>query len=91
MEVSTPYSFISTFNFDAAAIDMGFFRYYKELEDCGLIKPMTCEVENDKNRPDGTSHYITPSGMSSLVKHYLSTSGLYRHTLHSSLFSSIVK
>ncbi|XP_068455372.1 renalase isoform X2 [Clinocottus analis] len=50
------------------------FRFYSELVSAGVLQPLDSLVEGLKHR-DGEQHYVTPRGMSSLVKHFLSQSG----------------
>ncbi|XP_053197623.1 renalase [Scomber japonicus] len=47
---------------------------YSELLSSGVIRPLDGLIEGLKQR-DGVQDYVTPRGMSSLVKHFLSESG----------------
>lgn len=48
--------------------------FYSELLAAGILKPLDCIIEGLKQK-DNSSNYVTPLGMSSLVKHFLSESG----------------
>ncbi|XP_071479307.1 renalase-like [Diadema antillarum] len=51
--------------------------YYKDLLDNGLIKSLAGKIEGVREKyfnPD-TKNYVTPNGISSIVKHYLKESG----------------
>ncbi|XP_074484631.1 renalase [Sebastes fasciatus] len=47
---------------------------YSELLSAGVLQPLTSPVEGLKHR-DGNTDYMTPLGIGSLVKHFLSESG----------------
>ncbi|XP_053495434.1 renalase isoform X2 [Ictalurus furcatus] len=49
--------------------------FYQELLNHGIFKPLEARVEGMMAIEEGTVNYITPSGMSSVVKHYLKESG----------------
>ncbi|XP_037319559.2 renalase [Pungitius pungitius] len=49
-------------------------RFYSELLSAGVLQPLDSLVEGLKHR-DGDENYVTPQGMSSVVKHFLSQSG----------------
>uniref|UniRef100_A0A672FEY9 Renalase, FAD-dependent amine oxidase n=1 Tax=Salarias fasciatus TaxID=181472 RepID=A0A672FEY9_SALFA len=51
--------------------------FYSELLAAGVLKPLDCIIEGLKQK-DISYNYVTPLGMSSLVKHFLSESG--KHT-----------
>ncbi|XP_044034906.1 renalase isoform X2 [Siniperca chuatsi] len=48
--------------------------FYSELLSSGVLQPLDCLVEGLKQR-DGSRDYMTPLGMCSVVKHFLSESG----------------
>ncbi|XP_054455227.1 renalase isoform X2 [Anoplopoma fimbria] len=49
-------------------------RFYSELLSAGVLQPLDSLVEGLKHK-DGSEDYMTPLGMGSLVKHFLSESG----------------
>ncbi|XP_058262596.1 renalase [Hemibagrus wyckioides] len=49
--------------------------FYQELLTHGIFEPLEATVEGMMTMEEGTVHYVTPSGMSSIVKHYLKESG----------------
>ncbi|KAF7705212.1 renalase isoform X1 [Silurus meridionalis] len=58
--------------------------FYQELLMHGIFKPLEATVEGMSPMEQGTIHYITPSGTSSIVKYYLKESGaevLFGHQL----------
>lgn len=55
-------------------LDLHTFRFYSELLSAGVLQPLDSLVEGLKHR-DGDENYMTPQGMSSVVKHFLSQSG----------------
>ncbi|XP_057214546.1 renalase isoform X1 [Triplophysa rosa] len=61
--------------------------FYEELLAQDLLKPLVVPVEDMMYKEDGILNYVTPSGISSIVKHYLNKSAgaevLYnRHVTH---------
>ena len=53
------------------------YRFYDELLNAGTLKEFTGKIIGP-NRFDGNSkHFVTPSGINSLVKHFLSQVGKY--------------
>ncbi|XP_013878767.1 renalase [Austrofundulus limnaeus] len=48
--------------------------FYSELLSAGVLQLLDCQVEGLKQKP-GDKNYVTPRGMSSVVKHFLSESG----------------
>ncbi|XP_037547238.1 renalase [Nematolebias whitei] len=63
--------------------------FYSELLSAGVLQPLHCHIEGLQQK-HGQENYVTPRGMSSVVKHFLSESGadlfferhvtgLYRH------------
>lgn len=48
--------------------------FYSELLTAGVLKPLDCIIEGLREK-DISLNYVTPRGMSSLVKHFLSESG----------------
>lgn len=48
--------------------------WYSELLSAGLLQPLSALIEGLRHA-DGSQNYVTPLGMSSVVKHYLSESG----------------
>ncbi|XP_026993483.1 renalase isoform X2 [Tachysurus fulvidraco] len=49
--------------------------FYQELLTHGVLKPLEATVVGMMAMEEGTEHYVTPSGMSSIVKHYLKEAG----------------
>lgn len=49
-------------------------RYHDELISNGLLVPLSGTIEGENSDKD-TVHYVTPTGVSSLVKHFLQKSG----------------
>ncbi|XP_063968829.1 renalase-like isoform X1 [Lytechinus pictus] len=52
-------------------------RYYKDLTEAGLIQPLSGKIEGIKEKyvnPE-TKNYVTPKGISSIVKHFIQKSG----------------
>lgn len=45
--------------------------FYEELVGAGILSPLTCKFEGMKNTAEDTKHFVTPQGISSLVKHFL--------------------
>lgn len=50
-------------------------RFYDELLLNGIFKPLHTTVEGFMTKEEGIANYVTPFGMSSIVKHYLRESG----------------
>lgn len=50
------------------------FSFYSELLSSGVLQPLHGLIEGLK-QSDDCSNYVTPLGMSSVVKHFLSQSG----------------
>ncbi|XP_047464367.1 renalase isoform X2 [Mugil cephalus] len=48
--------------------------FYSELLSAGILQPLDCPIEGLKHKED-SENYVTPLGVSSLVKHFLSQSG----------------
>lgn len=48
--------------------------FYSELLSAGVLQPISCQIEGLRHK-DGSQDYMTPLGMGSLVKHFLSESG----------------
>lgn len=48
--------------------------WYSELLSVGILQPLNSLIEGQRNS-DGSQNYVTPLGMSSVVKHFLSESG----------------
>ncbi|XP_030631552.1 renalase isoform X2 [Chanos chanos] len=49
--------------------------FYEELLDHGILKPLETTVEGMMSKEEGLLNYVTPMGVSSIVKHYLKESG----------------
>lgn len=49
--------------------------FYQELLTRGIFKPLEATVEGMNAMEEGTVNYVTPDGMSSVVKHFLKESG----------------
>ncbi|ROL48453.1 Renalase [Anabarilius grahami] len=60
--------------------------FYEELLAQDILKPLIAPVEGMMSKEEGIVNYVTPHGVSSIVKHYLKESGaevLYdRHVTH---------
>uniref|UniRef100_UPI00358E5FD9 renalase n=1 Tax=Myxine glutinosa TaxID=7769 RepID=UPI00358E5FD9 len=50
-------------------------RYYSELLEAGVLKPLEGLVEGMKNMEVGAKHFVAPLGTSSIVNYYLEQSG----------------
>uniref|UniRef100_A0A1A8G054 Renalase, FAD-dependent amine oxidase n=1 Tax=Nothobranchius korthausae TaxID=1143690 RepID=A0A1A8G054_9TELE len=48
--------------------------FYTELLSAGVLQPVDCQIEGLQQK-DGSKNYVTPRGISSVVKHFLSDSG----------------
>ncbi|EFX70880.1 hypothetical protein DAPPUDRAFT_327763 [Daphnia pulex] len=46
-------------------------KYYQELLSVGILEPLKLNINNCHEHEAGTKHYISPNGMSSLVKYFL--------------------
>lgn len=49
--------------------------YYDELVSAGVLVPLSSHVEGMKTQ-EGTTHYVTPKGTSSIVKHFMKEGNL---------------
>ena len=49
---------------------------YEELEKSGLLQPLVCQIEGDRQHAVDTKHFIAKRGMASLVEYYLTKSGM---------------
>ena len=49
--------------------------FYEELLAHGVLKPLESSVEGMVTREEGLKNYVTPEGVSSIVKHFLKQSG----------------
>ncbi|KAM6951436.1 renalase isoform 2-T2 [Aplochiton taeniatus] len=49
--------------------------FYEELLAHGVLRPLTSSVEGMVSREEGLKNYVTPTGVSSIVKHFLTESG----------------
>lgn len=49
--------------------------FHEELMSQGLLKPSTCVIENDKFGGEDIKQYVTPAGVSSLVKYFVKQAG----------------
>lgn len=49
-------------------------RLYEELLSQKVLEPLSASIEGDRSSAD-TKHFVTPDGVSSLVKHFLGKSG----------------
>ncbi|XP_076069546.1 renalase-like isoform X2 [Oratosquilla oratoria] len=45
--------------------------YYDDLVHDGVLVPLRCKLLGMKAMEEGTQHYVTPSGVSSIVKHFI--------------------
>ncbi|XP_051795018.1 renalase-like isoform X2 [Acanthochromis polyacanthus] len=48
--------------------------FYSELLSAGVLQPLSCQIEGLRQKDD-SKNYMTPLGMGSVVKHFLSESG----------------
>uniref|UniRef100_A0A3B4Z2H2 Renalase, FAD dependent amine oxidase n=1 Tax=Stegastes partitus TaxID=144197 RepID=A0A3B4Z2H2_9TELE len=48
--------------------------FYSELLSAGVLQPLSCQIEGLRQQDD-SKNYMTPLGMGSVVKHFLSESG----------------
>ncbi|XP_045214188.2 renalase-like isoform X2 [Mercenaria mercenaria] len=46
-------------------------KYYAELTEKGVLQRLDCEIEGHQDKVPGTKHFVTPDGVSSLVKYYV--------------------
>lgn len=51
------------------------FSFYEELLAQDILKPLVAPVEDMMSKEEGIMNYVTPHGVSSIVKHYLKESG----------------
>lgn len=51
------------------------FSFYEELLAQDILKPLVAPVEDMMSKEEGILNYVTPHGVSSIVKHYLKESG----------------
>lgn len=51
-------------------------RPYAELIENGVLKQFNGTIEGHNNSAEGTKHFVTPTGVGSLVKHYLNKSDI---------------
>ncbi|XP_012675473.1 renalase isoform X2 [Clupea harengus] len=60
--------------------------FYEELQAQGILTPLVTSVEGMASKEEGLKNYVTPKGVSSIVKHYLKESGAEvffdRHVTH---------
>lgn len=49
-------------------------RYYQELLAAQVLQPLQTPIEGHTDKESGTKHYVTPSGSSAIVKHFLNKS-----------------
>eukprot|EP00095_Tigriopus_kingsejongensis_P010837 maker-scaffold332_size203095-snap-gene-1.19 protein:Tk10837 transcript:maker-scaffold332_size203095-snap-gene-1.19-mRNA-1 annotation:"hypothetical protein DAPPUDRAFT_327763" len=63
--------------------------FHEELVSAGLLKPLTADIAGHRSKDSGMTNYVTPKGVSSLVKHYFTKSqfpvGLQHHVSDVSL------
>ena len=52
-----------------------YYRDYKELVEAGVLHELTGTIHGHQDKVKGTKHYVTPTGCSSLVKHYINKAG----------------
>lgn len=45
--------------------------HYNELTEKGVLQRLSLDIEGHQDKVPGTKHYVTPDGVSTLVKHYL--------------------
>lgn len=66
-------------------------RFYKELTEADILKEISVEsIEGHQDKEPGTKHYVTPDGVSSLVKHFIKAAGtlLIQFHQHDCLYKS---
>ena len=49
--------------------------FYQELLSANVLVPFSGIIEGE-NKRDGVKHFVAPSGMNSVVKHFLHSSGV---------------
>ena len=57
-----------------------FCSFYEELLAHGVLKPLESSVEGMVTKEEGHKNYVTPEGVSSIVKYFLKQSGNPPHT-----------
>ncbi|XP_042238920.1 renalase-like isoform X2 [Homarus americanus] len=50
--------------------------YYEELINAEVLTPLNTKVAGMKRSEEGTKHYVTPRGISSIVKHFMKEANL---------------
>ena len=51
-------------------------KQYSELKSLGLLSPLTSNIQGMKEDQEPTEHFVTPRGVSSIVKHFFSKAGV---------------
>lgn len=52
-----------------------FFSFYQELLSANVLVPFNGVIEGEKKQ-EGVKNYVAPSGMNTIAKHFLHTSGV---------------
>lgn len=68
------------------------FSFYEELLAHGVLKPLVSSVEGEVMKDGGHKNYVSPTGVSAIVKHFLKQSGslvFYPFTLYLMSVSNI--
>ncbi|XP_064118040.1 renalase-like isoform X1 [Macrobrachium nipponense] len=50
--------------------------YYEELIGAGILAPLTSHIEGMRETGEHTNHYVTPQGVSSIVKHFMKSANM---------------
>lgn len=66
------------------------FSFYSELLTSGVLQPLHGAIEGLRQNHDYTN-YVTPLGMSSVVKHFLSQSGRHSPVHMEALSVTVIK
>lgn len=54
------------------------FRQYQELTEAGVLQEIqVTKLEGHQDKEKGMKHYVTPNGVSSLVKHFIQKAGTH--------------
>lgn len=64
------------------------FSHYSELTEKGVLQRLSTEIDGHQDKVPGTQHYVTPDGVSSLVKHYINKAGKWMREYTSAFANS---
>jgi hypothetical protein len=51
------------------------FSYYTELTEKGVLRELGTNIEGHQDKVPGTKHFVTPDGVSAIVKYYVNKAG----------------